>query len=592
MIVLMCRVRSRWLGMCPAVFAFACTTGVLRGQSIRAELSQPNAVAGEPVMLRVIVAGAAADHAPTFAQVKDLTIRSVGRPSMNRMEVNGQVVRSDVTHHYEVNARAPGRYTLPAFKININGKEYTTERPTLNVTASPITGPLFLTEVFCARDKAYVGQPILITLQLVVQKYQKADFRLTAEQMWTLWRQYGAAESSLGVFAQADYNRPTVAEEQRTDEQGNPYDYYVFRVDLTVAPTQSGPFDFGQIEIAYNYPVAFQRDIFGTVSMNRAKRLRETPTLPELEILPIPNQGRPADYNGAVGRYRISTTAKPASVPVGDPITLTLSIRGNGSLEALSAPRLDRVEALTRDFEVPGDSLAGSVMGAEKVFTQTIRAKREDVKEIPAIPFSFFDPDSGRFSTATSAPIAIKVRPADRAATIALPPTRNPAATPLAELSDGLEANEDDPARVLADQRAEIGPLSWTLLAGMPVIYAIVSLVQARSARFRGDVALRRRSGAAAKARKMLQRSDPQAARTAVLGYIADCCNAPEGGMTRSDAMRLLGERNMPGPLIQTVDGFLAQVEQVSYGGGSSGGQELAKSAANVIDALESAGLK
>lgn len=563
-----------------------------RAQSIRAELSQSTAVVSEPVMLRIIVAGADADSQPAFSPIKDVSIRPVGRPSMNRMEVNGQVVRSDVTHHFEVNARAAGRYTLPAFTIDIDGRQYTSNRPTLTVTASPVTGPLFLTEVFSPREKAYVGQPITVTLQLVVQKYQKSDFTLTAEQMWTLWRQYGAAESSLGVFSQGDYNRPTVSEEQRVDERGVPFDYFVYRIDLSVVPTQSGPFDFGQIEIAYNYPVAFQRDIFGSVSMNRARRLRETPKLPDLTILPIPNEGRPADYNGAVGRYRISAAAKPLSVPVGDPITLSLRIRGNGSLEALSAPRLDRVDALTRDFEIPSDSLAGSVMGAEKVFTQTIRAKRDDVREIPAIPFSFFDPDSGKFFTAKSDPIPIKVRPTGLLERMTPPAAGAATPAPLAALADGLEANEDDTARLLADQRTGIGPVTWVVLIGMPIVYLVVSIIQARSARFQNDVALRRRSGALGKARKLLRQPDAESARAAVLGYIADCFNVPAGGLTRADAVRLLSERHVPASTIQTVDSFLTRVEQISYGGATGGGDSLSGMAGSVLDVLESAGIR
>jgi len=569
-------------------FAFAATA---HAQVIRTQLSQTETVVGEPVTLSVVVANTELEGPPKFTPVKGLDIRLSGGPMRRHEEYNGRVTRSDITYTYDVTPRAAGQFTLPAFTITLNGKEHASNRPQLSVLVAPPSARLFMVEVHCSKETAYVGQPVLLTLHLVVKKYSEGGLEMNAQNMWELWRS-GAAASSFGVFAQADLNRPTASEERRTDENGNSAIYFVYRIDLTVTPTQRGPFDFGMIEIAYHYPVSFQRDIFGTVRTDRVKRLRETPTLPQLTILPVPDEGRPPDYNGAVGRYRITATARPTNVPVGDPITLSLTIRGNGNLESLSAPRLDRVEALTRDFEIPLESLAGSVVGAEKVFTQTVRARRADVTQIPAIPFSFFDPESGQFSTARSTPIPITVRPAETALPVAPPSPGNGSTPRLAELSEGLEANDDDPARVLASQQASVGPLAWIILGGMPLAYLIASLVQARSSRFRSDVALQRRTGAMHKARILLKEASPQAARSAVLGYIADCCNVPEGGMTRPDALRLLSERRLPETVIQTADAFLAQAEHVSYGGAQTGGEPLPKMAGHVISLMESAGLR
>lgn len=578
-----------------AAFVVACfvslASATAQAQVIRTQLSQAETVVGEPVTLSVIVANTELEGPPKFEPAKGIDIRLSSGPMRRHEEYNGRVTRSDITYTYDVTPRTAGRHRIPAFTITLDGKEHVSNRPELLARVAPLTARLFMVEVLCSKEQAFVGQPVQLTLQLVVKKYSEGGLEMSAQNMWELWRT-GAAASSFGVFSQADLNRPTASEERRTDENGLTAIYYVYRIDMTVTPTQRGPFDFGMIEIAYHYPVSFQRDIFGTVRTDRVKRLRETPSLPSLTIMPVPDEGRPPDYNGAVGRYRITATARPINVPVGDPITLSLTIRGNGNLESLSAPRLDRVEALTADFEIPPESLAGSVIGAEKVFTQTVRAKRADVTQIPAIPFSFFDPESGQFSTARSAPIPIKVRPAETALPIA-PPTSISGSTPrLAELSEGLEANEDDPARVLASQQAGIGPLSWIILGGMPLAYLIASLMQARSSRFRSDVAAQRRSAALSKARKTLKDANPQAARAAVLGYIADCCNVPEGGLTRSDAMRLLGEKRLPETAIQTTDVFLAQAEQVSYGGAQAGGEPLAATAGNVISILESAGLR
>ncbi len=119
--------------------------------------------------------------------------------------------------------------------------------------------------------------------------------------------------------------------------------------------------------------------------------------------------GRPADYRGAVGRYRIVTQATPTTVDAGDPITLNIGIAGTGPMELVQAPPLSELSSLTADFKVADQSLAGFVRDDTKVFSTTIRPRREGITEIPPIRFSFFDPDTQSYQTVISEPIAITV---------------------------------------------------------------------------------------------------------------------------------------------------------------------------------------
>ncbi len=135
------------------------------------------------------------------------------------------------------------------------------------------------------------------------------------------------------------------------------------------------------------------------------------------EVLPVPTDGRPEDYQGAVGRYRIVTEADPTSVNAGDPITLRIGVVGDGPMDLVQAPPLGDIAEITKDFKVEEQSLAGFVQDDTKVFITTIRPRRAGTKEIPAIPFSFFDPKSGQFETVFSRPIPVTV---DAAETLSL----------------------------------------------------------------------------------------------------------------------------------------------------------------------------
>ena len=57
-----------------------------------------------------------------------------------------------------------------------------------------------------------------------------------------------------------------------------------------------------------------------------------------VESLPLPAEGAPANFNGAVGDYTMAVTAGPTNVAVGDPITVRVQISGHGALDALTLP--------------------------------------------------------------------------------------------------------------------------------------------------------------------------------------------------------------------------------------------------------------
>ena len=59
-----------------------------------------------------------------------------------------------------------------------------------------------------------------------------------------------------------------------------------------------------------------------------------------LTVLPLPIAGKPALFSGAIGTFSLSVKAIPAQVATGDPITITTTIRGNGSLSDAGCPTI------------------------------------------------------------------------------------------------------------------------------------------------------------------------------------------------------------------------------------------------------------
>ena len=52
----------------------------------------------------------------------------------------------------------------------------------------------------------------------------------------------------------------------------------------------------------------------------------------ELKVLPLPQQGRPADFSGLVGRYQLESNLEPKQVKAGESATFTVELKGRTHL--------------------------------------------------------------------------------------------------------------------------------------------------------------------------------------------------------------------------------------------------------------------
>lgn len=113
----------------------------------------------------------------------------------------------------------------------------------------------------------------------------------------------------------------------------------------------------------------------------------------ELEVKPLPAEGRPDLFNGMVGEYGIEVEAEPTDVRVGEPITLTIKVTATHFMENIFLQPLRYQPYLVNRFEIPTDRSLPQLIGKSKIYTQTIR------------PLSTSNTESRRFNWPTSAPL-------------------------------------------------------------------------------------------------------------------------------------------------------------------------------------------
>lgn len=168
-------------------------------------------------------------------------------------------------------------------------------------------------------------------------------------------------------------------------------------------------------------------------------------------VVPFPGEGKPADFRGAVGDFRLSAAATPRELAPGAPLTVTTRIEGEANLDTVSCPTV-RESAEFTPYPPQVRQGTGAV-----VCEQVLMPKHTAVTALPPLRFSFFSPEHGAYRTLVQEPIPIRILPsAGREASS--PPPAVPSAPPTAPAGrDG--AGGEGIIRSVATQ-----PLFWLLV--------------------------------------------------------------------------------------------------------------------------------
>lgn len=528
---------------------------------------------------------------PEPPALPNAVLRQRGESSdmMQTSIINGRMTQSrSRTYAYELTPLAVGELVVPPIPVKVDGRVLTTRAVTLTVSPSD-ADQLFAVDVTTGRSRLYVGQRVPLSMTIWLKPARYRGRLLQIDEMIQMIRPIRFGPFPLPA-------RPTAS--RRPLPGGDPSEpYYAYEFVTTFIPERPGPLAL-DIEAGIEYPMH-----------TGARNLRAQANVEPAEVLPVPMDGRPAAFAGAVGLFAIEAAAKPTSVRVGDPIELTIEVFGDGPVETLPPPLLSENEPLNLGFRVPGEPLAGEMQDGRRRFRLTVRAKRDDVAEIPAIEYPYFDPDAERFVVARSKPIPLAVAPAAEVALleIAGPRGETPgsAASTLQTL-DGLRDIETSESALLA----QVAPITPGAVASVmfvpPAAFAVLWIGATCIHRRTADPARRRRQSALRTARRRIGRARdslrgaaqaggaagpsqlPAEIAAALTGYLADRCNEPPARFTGLSAVEFLRQRGVGADLAARWADLVQRCEEASFAGGvPADGDALVRQALECLGALE-----
>lgn len=130
-----------------------------------------------------------------------------------------------------------------------------------------------------------------------------------------------------------------------------------------------------------------------------------------LDIKDLPQEGKPANFSGAVGSFSLETVLSKKEVKADETLNAKVKISGKGNFNLFEMPKLNFPSALEVYDPEQQQELTTSLSGIQGTVTNTytIVPQYKGKYPIPSISFNYFNPETGKYVTEASNELLIDV---------------------------------------------------------------------------------------------------------------------------------------------------------------------------------------
>tara|TARA_R110000868_G_scaffold343120_5_gene604193 strand:+ start:5407 stop:7137 length:1731 start_codon:yes stop_codon:yes gene_type:complete len=327
--------------------------------------------------------------------------------SISSSWVNG--VRSfSKTYSYTLAPTARGKFTIKQSSIVIKGETYKSLPKEVEVTAA-VDRPDGEKTVDDVADES---------LHLVAEISKTSPY--LNEAVTVVYKLYASPTIDVTNFRALDnpkYNNfwsqdipVTKYDIQNTTYNGKSYRSVILK-RVVLYPQKTGELEIEPLSLDVSLQIPTnKRDFFGGRIFAQTNKTVSAGNR-TINVKPLPTEGKPADFSGAVGDFQFSVTTSKTHLNASESLQAKVAINGKGNLKL---------------FEIPGLNLPSSLEVYEPEFNESVRTTLSGMEgnvsnsytivptfrgkyPIPSIAFSFFNPKTEKYQTLNSGEILINV---------------------------------------------------------------------------------------------------------------------------------------------------------------------------------------
>jgi len=303
------------------------------------------------------------------------------------------------TFNTRAKATSEGVFTVPRYMVYVYGQPVTVPAAQVVVTSDPAVAVSPTPEIRLefSTTNPFVGQPI--NARVILEGDANGVVRTLAQ---------------IKLLGEGFMTDQTQARQRVAPLAPGSNSVAAFIYEIALTPITPGPVAI----TAQGFTAGLQ--LAGPITLQgRATILGGQPAYELMDSAPatlnvrsIPQEGELPGYTGAIGRFRIDSPTLATNVMhVGDPVTYSVRIMGEGNLARLVPPPPPK----TSGWKVfagepdPGPPQLVSARGFI-IFNYTLIPTTERINHTPAIPFSFFDLETGQYVPLNlpSQPVTVK----------------------------------------------------------------------------------------------------------------------------------------------------------------------------------------
>ncbi|MGB1371091.1 MAG: BatD family protein [Flavobacteriaceae bacterium] len=382
------------------IFSF----NLLSGQvSFRAKVSKKTLGINERLQIDFLMN----EDGDNFTPPSFENFKVVGGPSqsISNSWINGVRTYSK-TYTYFLAPKKRGSTSIGQASIEVKGVIYKTSPIEINVTAA-VDVPKD------PNDPEYLASE---SIDLVAE-ISKTDPYLN-EAISVVYKLYIAENTGIRTWNEIDKPRYNDFWSQNIDVKelkvqeglykGENYRFVVLKKTV-LFPQKTGELSLEPLTLDISVEVpSNRRDIFGrraTTTVNRTVTAGNR----IIKVKPLPKQGRPENFSGAVGEFDFKVESSKKTLTASEAFNLKLEVSGKGNLMLFELPEPILPSSLEIYDPEHSEDIKTSLNGTKGriLDNYTIVTNESGQYPIPPISFSFFNPKTKRYETINSEKIIV-----------------------------------------------------------------------------------------------------------------------------------------------------------------------------------------
>jgi hypothetical protein len=357
---------------------------------------------------------------PDLPDLSDFAVFSGPNVSSSFQVINFNVSTSK-TYSYILGPRQVGKYEIPPAHLEYQGKKYQSNSVVVAVTKVSQNPPQTQ-----GRGRNSQNQDVDLSQSIFLKAVPSKSSVFVNEQVNVSYKIYFNVKirspefvklpETIGFWVE-EY--PITGDIPVSQETVNGVQYNVAEIKkMALFPTKSGELPITPLQLRVHVQVQRQRrdpfnvfDDFFDSPFDRTVSKELISNSLSIRAKPLPVSGKPDDFSGLVGDFRLLADLDKTNVPSNEAISLKLKINGTGNLKVLNQipfeapPSFEVFEPKVKD-EI---NRSGTYLSGSKEFEYIMIPRVPGEFTLRPVSITFFDPFQKRYQTLRSKPFDVTV---------------------------------------------------------------------------------------------------------------------------------------------------------------------------------------